>query len=404
MFAAALAAAPTGLAAQDQSVTLLAVGDMADCNNPTGVKKVSDLLESTDHPIAALGDLVYPAGTRAAFDECFDPSFGDVAGRMRPTPGNHEYSPGTAAAYFERFGEAAGPDQKGWYAYDLGTWRVISLNSNCWEIGGCREGSEQHDWLLDELAAHPNVCRIAYWHHPRFSSSGRYGNANFMQPISEALTAAGTELILSGHAHHYERFARLDADGVPHPDAPRYFTVGTGGTFPRGFGNTQVGSEVRKSGVYGALELTLEPNEWSWSFQAQGGRFSDSGAETCRAAEGRADDRPLAGDNSDAQAIRYLYRAAFGREPDAQGNRFWLDQLQGGRPIVQVSDEFSRSPEFVDLYGTPNNREFVDLLYRNVLDREPDAAGASFWLERLRTQSRAELLLEFSFSAEFRAN
>jgi len=376
---------------------------MADCNNPRGVKKVSDRLAATDHTIAALGDLVYPEGSAAQFKECFDPSFGAVADRMRPTPGNHEYTPGTADAYFDRFGAAAGPDRRGWYAYDLGDWRVISLNSNCWEIGGCKEGSDQHQWLLDELAAHPDACRVVYWHHPRFSSSGNYGNARFMQPISEALTDAGTEVILSGHAHHYERFARLDADGSPDPAGPRYFTVGTGGTFPRGFGRTQDGSEVRKSGVYGVLELTLEPDRWSWSFEAEGGRFTDNGSEPCRNAQGLNGDSPQAEDQA-ASAIDFLYRAAFGRQPDAGGKRFWLDQLRGGRPLVEISAEFSRSPEFTGLYGNPSNRAFVALLYRNVLDREPDAGGAAFWLQRLNTQSRAELLLQFSFSVEFRAN
>lgn len=391
---AAVSAAPVPSAAQDTSETLLAVGDMADCNNPVGVEKVSERLQASDATIAALGDLVYPEGSAVHFAECFDPWFGGVADRMRPVPGNHEYRGGSADPFFDRFGAAAGPDRRGYYAYDLGDWRIIALNSNCSEAGGCDVGSPQHQWLLEELAAHPDACRVAYWHHPRFSSSGKYSNALNMRPISQALTSAGTEVILAGHSHHYERFARIDADGQPDPDAPRYFTVGTGGTFPRGFGQVQNGSEVRKSGVYGVLELTLEADRWSWDFQAEGGRFVDSGNEPCRAAENR---------DPNARAIAYLYQAAFDRQPDVAGQRFWLDQLQDGRPIVDISNEFSRSPEFTDLYGSPGDRAFVELLYRNVLGRAPDAGGAAFWLDQLNTRSRAELLLEFSFSVEFRA-
>ena len=390
-------APPAG--AQENDNTLIAVGDMADCTNENGVEKVAAVLERTPGTIAGLGDLVYPNGSRQDFDTCFLPWFGDVVERFRPAPGNHEYNTPGATGYFDAFGSAAGPDRNGWYAYEIAGWQVLSLNSNCWEIGGCEPGSPQFEWLAAELATRPDACRVAYWHHPRYSSSGTHANAENMAPLVELLTDAGTEVILAGHAHHYERFAALGTDGLPDTNGPRFFTVGTGGTHPRGFSAVEPGSEVRRSGVYGALVLTLEPNSWSWLFRAEGADFEDSGTESCQNALDRPQNEPAA----DPIPLWHLYRAAFDRQPDAGGLDFWTQQVRSGTSLLYVARAFAASPEFSDRYGNPSDADFLRLLYLNVLDREPDPGGFEFWIDQLRTRTRAELLLEFSWSVEFRA-
>src|SRR6266498_1982833 len=68
--------------------------------------------------------------------------------------------------YFEYFGENAGPSGLGYYSYDLGAWHIISLNS----AAPARNKSPQMKWLLEDLAAHPADCTLAYWHIARFSS------------------------------------------------------------------------------------------------------------------------------------------------------------------------------------------------------------------------------------------
>src|SRR5215211_509271 len=67
-------------------------------------------------------------------------------------------------------GGAASDPSKGYYSYDLGSWHVVVLNSNCRPVGGCTGTSPQVQWLKDDLAAHPSACTLAYWHEPRFSS------------------------------------------------------------------------------------------------------------------------------------------------------------------------------------------------------------------------------------------
>ena len=86
-----------------------------------------------------------------------------------PSPGNHEYgSPERRpTSSIRRLRRHAG---QGWYTFDLGSWHLIALNSNCAQVGGCAAGSPQELCLRSDLAAHAAKCVLAYWHHPLFTS------------------------------------------------------------------------------------------------------------------------------------------------------------------------------------------------------------------------------------------
>ena len=71
---------------------------------------------------------------------------------------------------------------KGYYSFDLGAWHIVALNS---EIDN-NPGSEQDLWLRADLAAHPNVCTLAYWHKPRWSSGDHGSGAS--APLFQAST------------------------------------------------------------------------------------------------------------------------------------------------------------------------------------------------------------------------
>jgi hypothetical protein len=62
----------------------------------------------------------------------------------------------------------------------------------------------------------------------------------------------------------------------------RSFTVGTGGTGLGPPGPTVAsGSEVRFSGAYGVLRLTLHPDGYGWEFLTVGGVPIDRGEARC---------------------------------------------------------------------------------------------------------------------------
>ena len=203
-------------------------------------------------------------------------------GRTRfPVAGNHEWATPGAAGHLEYFGEAGAPDGVTWYAATVGAWRVIVLDSNCGNVGGCADGSTQLEWLRAELRGNPSACTVAVWHHPRFSS-GVHGDNPRVQPFWDLLGAAGADLVVNGHDHDYERFAPMRSDGTPAPEGLRQIVVGTGGAPLRDFPREAPNSEARAQDTYGVLRLELSEGEYAWSFVPVAGQtFTDSGTGTC---------------------------------------------------------------------------------------------------------------------------
>lgn len=268
--------------AEQPPVVLLAAGDIADCTNLTGAEATARILEENAGVVAAIGDLAYPDGTAENF-KCYDKTWGRVKNRTRPAPGNHEFHSQGATFYFEYFGKEAGDPKEGFYSYDLGAWHILSLNSECAEIGGCNKGSREEKWLRADLAAHPAACTLAYFHKPLFSSGGAHGDAPEIKPLYQALYDANADVILSGHDHDYERFAPQDPNGkLDRARGIREFVVGTGGKNHRPFGAPEATSEVRDTTTFGVLKLTLRPTGYDWKFIPEAGKsFTDSGSDIC---------------------------------------------------------------------------------------------------------------------------
>jgi hypothetical protein len=270
--------------ARAEDPVLLAAGDVAFCKSLDGAKATAAILQA--HPgatVAVLGDLAYGDGSSQEFSECYGPTWGQFKDRTRPAPGNHDYHTPKAEAYFAYFGPGSAPG-KGYYSYDLGGWHVLSLNSNCTEVGGCGAGSPEEAFVKADLAAHPGVCVLAYWHHPLFSSGVKPAHALHpeMRPIWQDLYDAKAAVILNGHEHNYERFAPQNPEGAPDPRGIREFVVGTGGKDFDPLGPGLPNSEVRRFDTFGVLQLTLHPKGYDWEFlPAAGGTFTDKGSGGC---------------------------------------------------------------------------------------------------------------------------
>jgi acid phosphatase type 7 len=252
-------------------------------------RRTSDLLLGMDlAAILAPGDLQYEDGKLWKFQQAFDPSWGRLKPLIRPVPGNHEYQDPGAAGYFDYFngpGEGTGPAGergRGYYSFDVGSWHVVGLNSECSQVGGCGRGSAQERWLRDDLAAHPAACTLAFWHHPRFSS-GRHDAGGSMYPIWQALYEANADLIVNGHEHFYERFAPQTPDGVlDYVRGLRQITVGTGGKSHFGYVTAGPNSELRENRYHGVLKLTLREGSYDWELvTTPRGRVADSGTSDC---------------------------------------------------------------------------------------------------------------------------
>jgi acid phosphatase type 7 len=269
---------------------------------------VNSTIATASAPVTVftLGDNAYPDGTAAQFRNCYDPTWGgshlgertDIARKVvnpdmwnltRPAVGNHEYHTLGASGYFDYFGVKAGDRTKGYYSYDIGDWHHVVLNSNCDQVGGCGWFSAQGRWLRSDLANHPAFCTVASFHHPLYTSST--ADTSTVRPFWDMLYNAGADVILSGHAHYYERFDPQRPNGTRDLTyGIREFVVGTGGAAPTNpmrwpRANNSVIDSEKSPGVtaYGVLKLDIyADSSYSWRFlPIEGETFTDSGSGRC---------------------------------------------------------------------------------------------------------------------------
>lgn len=107
-------------------------------------------------------------------------------------------------------------------------------------------------------------------------------------------------------------------------------------------------------------------------------------------------------DGNAGQAYR-IYKAAFARDPDNGGLKYWIGQIDNGTGLIDVAKGFLASSEFQSIYGSnPTSDQFVSKLYTNILGREGEDAGLSFWKGELDSGRRdmAQVLTDFSESPE----
>ena len=275
-------ALPAAASVGSRETTLAAAGDIV-CDPTTSPTATTCQYAATAALVAsahvdrvlALGDLQYTNGALASFQSAYDPVWGVFKGSTLPVPGNHEYVTSGAAGYYDYWGAQAGDRTQGWYATRMGSWLILSLNSNCASIGGCGRTSPQGLWLESQLQSSTATCQLAYWHHPRFSS-GQHGDSAEVQPLWEILQEHQAELVLAGHDHDFERFEPMLADGTLSSAGIPSYVIGTGGVELRDFAAVRAGSAVRIK-KFGIGVIDLYTNGWSAEFRATDGTTSSDG-------------------------------------------------------------------------------------------------------------------------------
>ncbi|MEA2559041.1 MAG: acid phosphatase type 7 [Acidobacteriota bacterium] len=274
----------------DDDALLIGAGDIVRCGRSSQPARdtAAVIKKFPSARVVTLGDNVYRNGTKAEFDDCYEPTWGGFKDRTWPSPGNHDYGPYSvhprhnADPYFEYFGTNAGDKGKGFYSHDLGSWHIVSLNSMA-DQRGAPSMNDQLQWLKNDLAHNQQPCILAFWHHPLFSSGDEHGDQDndpgrSMGPLWAVLLDHDADVILNGHDHHYERFALQDSQIPPQPtpDGIRELIIGTGGGEERGLGIIKDNSEVQLPHVFGVVLMTLHRDSYDWDFIRADGRVVDS--------------------------------------------------------------------------------------------------------------------------------
>lgn len=253
---------------------LIGAGDIARCSQSANAAATGALIRTVlksfpDARVFTAGDNAYEDGSQSQFAQCYEPTWGSFNDRTAPAPGNHDYHTANAAAYFQYFDYyRTDPEagRRGYYSFDIKGWHVVSLNSNV----PMNAASPQVSWLAKDLQKTTKRCILAVWHHPLFSS-GLHGSEDYdpgrrTGVLWETLSRYGADVIVNGHDHNYERFARQDQNAVASAAGIRQFVVGTGGAKLRALNPPKPNSEVRDNEHYGVLALTLHPGSYEWTF------------------------------------------------------------------------------------------------------------------------------------------
>jgi acid phosphatase type 7 len=228
------------------------------------------------------GDNAYHDGTPTEFQQRYHPAWGSFKNRTSPTPGNHDWNTQNAQGYRSYFGNVAGlrtVSPNTWYVYNLGAWRIYALDSE----SSMAAGSAQYTFVQQDLNMNRRACMAAIWHHP-IASSGQHGNEGNAREMFALMDLAvnDVDLVINGHDHNYERFAKINANGDPDPAGIREIIVGTGGTKLRGKGFVQPGSEKRNFNTHGIVDINLSSTGYSGRFVPVPGKsFTDSFSGTC---------------------------------------------------------------------------------------------------------------------------
>jgi Calcineurin-like phosphoesterase len=267
---AAFAAAPDA----DAAPTIAAAGDIA-CPSPCESQRDTARLIRRLDPTAvlALGDNQYPRGSLRTYRRSYGRTWGTFKSITNPVPGNHDYDTRRARGYYHYFGRRAHRGTGGHYSFDIGAWHLVALNSEV-------RSRAQVRWLRRDLRRDHHRCELAYWHEPRWSSGTEHGGTTAVAPWWRLLHRSGVDVVLNGHEHNYERFARLSPAGRKSPRGIREFVVGTGGYYLYGFGRPSHGSQ-RRIVTHGVLQMRLRSASYVWRFVRTRGGTGDRGRTAC---------------------------------------------------------------------------------------------------------------------------
>ncbi|MFB3855194.1 MAG: metallophosphoesterase [Vicinamibacterales bacterium] len=112
----------------------------------------------------------------------------------------------------QRYYKLFNMDGQRYYTFEKGSARFFALDSNYMD-------PEQIAWLDRELERSGEEWKIAFFHHPLYSSGARHGSEVDLRKLVEPLFVRhGVDVVFAGHEHFYERLK--PQQGIT------YFTVG----------------------------------------------------------------------------------------------------------------------------------------------------------------------------------
>lgn len=211
-----------------QKTRIWILGDSGTANNDArAVRDAYYAFTDTTHTNlwVMLGDNAYSSGTDPQYQAAVFDMYPTMLSKsvLWPAFGNHDAGSASSnppeGVFYDIFtlpasGEAGGLSSgtEAYYSFDYANIHFICLNSH--DIPRSATGP-MNTWLQQDLQNNNREWTIAFWHHPPYSkgshNSDTEGRMVEMRENSvPILENGGTDLVLSGHSHSYERSFLLD--------------------------------------------------------------------------------------------------------------------------------------------------------------------------------------------------
>jgi predicted phosphodiesterase len=206
------------------------------------------------------GDNIYYEDTPADMKKKFEDPYKallDKSVKFYASLGNHDSPNQRLYALFNMNGEE-------YYRIEKGGVAIYALNSVYMD-------KRQLDWFQAQLAKETAPWRIAFFHHPPFSSGKRHGSDEDLRKVLHpVLLSGGIDVVFTGHDHFYERIR--PQDGI------QYFVAGAAGKIRKG--DIRKNSPLTEKGYDADLSFMLTEivgDEMHFQVIARNGATVDSG-------------------------------------------------------------------------------------------------------------------------------
>jgi calcineurin-like phosphoesterase family protein len=237
---------------------------VGDGGNGSDEARTLERVIARDNPrrVLYLGD-VYEHGTATDFRERFETVYGPLAARMDPTPGNHDW-PNHATGYDPYWRKVKGRPLAHRYAFSLGGWRIVSLNSET------PDNAAQLRFARRQVKG--RRCVLAFMHRPRFNAGMHHDEERDVEKLWQALRGRA-RLLLSGHDHNLQRFKRVDGT--------TQFVIGAGGRERYAVNDADPRLAYSNDHADGALRIQLQPGVARLRIVRADGRVLDRSTVRC---------------------------------------------------------------------------------------------------------------------------
>ena len=145
--------------------------------------------------VLMLGDNMYGGESARDFESKFSEPYKQLLNnqvKFYAALGNHDQTLQKNYVNFNMNG-------KEYYRIKKGNVAFYALNSNYMD-------KKQVQWLHDELAKDTSEWKVAFMHHPPYSSGGKHGSDDQLREVIEPIFLKyGVNVVLTGHDHFYER-------------------------------------------------------------------------------------------------------------------------------------------------------------------------------------------------------